>query len=165
VSLQPLRGLCAVLLALACVACGGHEQIGFGGAPPPSTPGDPPTTATPAPLPPGGGDPLALQPPPGSIPVPAAQVDASALPPGYPTVVWTTGGADLGVYGQAGGCVQAAAEATEQGPGRVAVRITETTTSTGPCTMEISYPPLAVALDAPLGQRSVVLTRLQVGPG
>jgi len=165
--LRPALGIGAVLLA--CAACGGDEEIGFGGAPPATsdtpqaTSGAPPSAESPGPP---LGDPVNPQPPPGATPVPASRVDASALPDGYPRVVWTVGdGSTIGAYGQAGGCIEATAEATEQTGQRVVMRITETTLSTGPCTMEISFPPLMVTLDAPLGDRTVVLTRRQAGPG
>ena len=158
-------GVGAVLLA--CAACG-QNDIGFGGAPStvPSTSVDLPTTGPAStPVAPPEGDPMNFQPPPGAVAVAAAKVDASALPPGYPKLVWTEGdGSTIGAYGQAGGCTEARADVTEQGAQRVVLQITETTLSAGPCTMEIRYPALTVKLDAPLGERTVVLARRQVGP-
>jgi hypothetical protein len=165
--LRHALGVGAVLLA--CAACGQNEQVGFGGAPP-TTSADLPTTAAttvPAsrPVEPPDGDLMNPKPPPGAVAVPEAKVDASALPPGYPKVVWTEGdGSTVGAYGQAGGCTEAKADVVEQTGQHVVVRITETTTSAGPCTMELRIPPLTVKLDAPLGDRTVVLQRRQVGP-
>jgi len=154
-------GVGAVLLA--CAACGQNEEIGFGGAPP-ATSDRLPSTVLPTTGPPDA-DPMDPKPPAGGTPVDEARVDASALPDGYPKVVWTEGdGSVIGAYGQAGGCTEASAQVTEQNGQRVIMRITETVTSTGPCTMELRYPPLTVKLDAPLGGRTVVLQRAQVGP-
>jgi hypothetical protein len=163
--------ICIVVGAvlLGCAACGRNEQVGFGGAAP-TTAADRTTTAqATAPVSSSGGtpdtDPMNPKPPPGSVMVPATRVDASALPPGYPTVVWMVGdGSTLGAYGQAGGCIEATADLVEQTARRVVIRITEATTSAGPCTMEIRYPPLTVTLDAPLAERTVVLQRRQLGP-
>jgi hypothetical protein len=152
-------------ILLACAACGQNEDVGFGGAPA-TTSADLPTTAqaTPSVQPPDG-DPMHPKPPPGAVAVPAARVDASALPPGYPSVVWTVGdGSTVGAYGQAGGCTEASADVPEQTTQYVVVRITETTLSAGACTMELRVPPLAVTLDAPLGDRTVILQRRQLGP-
>lgn len=156
-------GIGALLLASA--ACGQNDEIGFGGAPPTtsaelptSAPAEPPSANPPV------GD-LQPQPPAGAAVVPPARVDASALPDGYPRVVWTEGdGRVLGAYGQAGGCIEASAQLKEQAGQRVVLVITETTTSTGPCTMEILFPPLTVKLDSPLADRTVVLQRAQIGP-
>jgi len=152
-------------LLLVSAACGQNDEIGFGGAPmttgselPSTDPGEPSSAMPP-------GEPGQIPPPAGSVPVPEAKVDASALPEGYPRVAWTEGdGRTLGAYGQAGGCIEASAEVREQTAQRVVLRITETVTSTGPCTMEIRFPPLSVTLDSPLGDRTVVLERTQVGP-
>jgi len=169
--LRHALGAGAVLLA--CAACGQDEQVGFGGAPPttsadlsstaPST--SPRTSPRSGPAGTPDADPMNPKPPPGAVAVSAARVDASALPAGYPTVVWTEGdGSTVGAYGQAGGCTEARAGVAEQTAQHVVIRITETTMSAGPCTMEIRYPPLVVTLDAPLGDRTVVLQRSQVGP-
>jgi hypothetical protein len=90
--------------------------------------------------------------------VPADRVDATGLPAGFPALVWTRGPRTLGVYGRAGGCTEARAELVEQTPERVAVRVVQVSTGTGPCTRELRYPPLEVALTADLGERRVVLT-------
>lgn len=159
--------LSAGALLLVSVACGANnEEIGFGGQPsqlPESAEQRPPDMPEPQ-LPPGTGA-AHPAPPVGSIRVADSRVDSSALPPGYPNVVWTeSDGLMVGAFGQAGGCVEATGSVTEQSAQRVVFLITETTTSTGMCTMDIRYPPLAVKLDAPLGERTVVLQRTQVGP-
>jgi hypothetical protein len=157
-----ILGAGAILL---CVACGQNDEIGFGGVPPMTTADRPTSGPVETPAVPPDTDPMFPRPPAGVTIVPEAKVDSSALPNGYPRVVWTEGdGTTIGVFGQAGGCTEATAEMAEQTTERVIVVITETTTSTGPCTMEILYPPLTVKLDAPLGDRTVVLERTQIGP-
>jgi hypothetical protein len=158
--------LSAGALLLACTACGQNEEIGFGGQPP-QEPGSAGQGAAekPAEQPDLGMGSPNVTPPAGGIAVDKAQVDAKALPEGYPALVWTEAdGAVVGAYGQAGGCVEATGSVTEQTGDRVVFLVTETTTSTGMCTMDIRYPPLTVKLDAPLGDRTVVLQRTQVGP-
>lgn len=157
-----LVGAAAVLAA--CVACGQPEEIGFGGAPPPVTtapasePDEQPTQ-----LPPGGAD-LAPQPPAGVDAIDSAKVDASALPEGYPNIVWTEDPSTIGAYVQAGGCIEASAEAGEQSADKVVLKLVETHSGAQMCTMDLQFPPVAVTLDAPLGDRTVVLERVQVGP-
>lgn len=136
-------------------ACGGQpEGVGFGGAPQPSE----------APLspPPAADGPI---PPPGTERVRAAQVDATALPEGYPRLVWTSeDGTELGAYGQEGGCTQVRADLVEQTAETVRIMFVEVTPTTGPCTMDLRFPRLTVLLDEPLGDRTVVLERRQIGP-
>jgi hypothetical protein len=105
-------------------------------------------------------------PPHGVRPLPSAQIDSSALPPGYPRLAWTQdeGRMVVGIYGQEGGCTHAHADLREQTPWLVRVAVVEVTTSSGPCTMDLRYPSLAVQLDAPLGDRTVVLERHTIGP-
>jgi hypothetical protein len=141
---------CGLLLAVLVLAgaCGGRGD-GPGPAPvPPAVP----TGATAAP------DPLTATPPAGGTALPPTQVDASAVPPGQPTLVWTRGGGTLGLYGRAGGCTTARAEIVDQTAERVGLRIVRSTTGPGPCTRELRYPPLEVTLDAALGSRRVVLS-------
>ncbi|MFI5612142.1 hypothetical protein [Amycolatopsis sp. NPDC051903] len=97
--------------------------------------------------------------PPGSTPVPASQVDATALPSGFPNQVKTdNGGTILNLRAQEGGCGHALGEATEQTAQKVVVDLSETKAQTGQmCTMDLRYPVLSVALAAPLGERTVVL--------
>ncbi len=151
-------------LLLVCVACGQDEQIGFGGAQPTTTA---PEVGVPTeqPAEPPAVDPMNPAPPAGGIEVAEAKVDATALPEGYPSVVWTEAdGAVVGAYGQAGGCTEATGSVTEQSAAQVVFLVTETTSDAQMCTMDIRYPPLTVKLDAPLGDRTVVLQRTQVGP-
>jgi hypothetical protein len=142
-------------VALLLAGCGSSS-------PPPADPGTPPTVATGAPpggtsTPPVPVDPLVADPPDGTIALDASRVDAQGLPPGFPTLVWARGPRTVGVYGRAGGCTEATAQLADQTPEAVTVRVVQTTTSTGPCTRELRYPPLEVTLAADLGQRRVVL--------
>ncbi len=70
----------------------------------------------------------------------------------------------VGFYGQEGGCTQVHADVREQTPRMVRIVLVEVTTSSGPCTMDLRFPPLAVQLDAVLGDRTVVLERQTIGP-
>jgi len=143
----------AVLLAAGC----GQSD------PPEPAPGAPPTIPTGAPPPsnrpvPAEPDPLTASPPAGATALPTGRVDASALPAGLPTLVWTRGDSVVGVYGRAGGCTDARLTVVEQGGERVVLRVEQFSTGPGPCTRELVYPPLEATLEAPLGERPVVLT-------
>ncbi|NMO89833.1 hypothetical protein [Actinomycetospora sp. TBRC 11914] len=143
-------------VALLLAACGGTS-------PPPPDPSTPPTVATGAPpggtsTPPVPPDPLTADPPDGTTALDPSRVEARGLPPGFPTLVWTRGPRTLGVYGRAGGCTEASAQVVEQTAQEVTVHVLQTTTSTGPCTRELRYPPLEVTLAQDLGTRRVVLT-------
>ena len=121
-----------------------------------------PTTSTPAPPTSPSANPPGkprLTVPEGSTPVPAAKIDATALPAGYPHEVWTSnGGTILDIRAQEGGCGHALGEATEQTADHVVVNLSETKAQTGQmCTMDIRFPVISVALAAPLDQRTVVL--------
>ncbi|MCD2189807.1 hypothetical protein [Actinomycetospora soli] len=147
-----------VLLAVTLVL-----TAGCGGGSAPS--GDPSPATVPTGAPPGGTstppvpvDPLVAAPPPGGTALDPARVTTTGLPAGFPTLVWTTGPRTLGVYGRAGGCTEATAAIAAQTAEEVTVRITQTSTSTGPCTRELRYPAFDLPLDADLGQRRVVLT-------
>ncbi|NUT50572.1 MAG: hypothetical protein HOV94_25180 [Saccharothrix sp.] len=98
--------------------------------------------------------------PPGGTEVPAARLDAAAVPEGQPTTTWTEGdGTVLGVIAQEAGCGKASVEVAEQNAQAVTLVLVETTPlDQQVCTMDIRYPPLTVKLDAPLGERTVVLT-------
>jgi hypothetical protein len=146
-----------VLLAAGCGGTGAPEPAPgtTPGAPPVIPTGAPPTSNRPVPVTP---DPLTASPPAGATALPAARVDTGALPPGLPTLVWTRGDRQIGVYGRAGGCTDARLAIVEQGPDRVVLRSEQVTTSPEPCTRELVYPPLEVTLEAPLGERPVVLT-------
>jgi ABC-type transport system substrate-binding protein len=147
----------SALLGVALLAgCGGTPS------PPPPGPETPPTIATWAPPPsaptPATADPLTADPPAGTTALDPARVEARDLPPGFPTLVWTRGPRTLGVFGRAGGCTEASAQVVDQGAAAVTLRVVQTTTSTGPCTRELRYPPLEVTLAADLGTRRLVLT-------
>ncbi len=147
----------AVLL-VALVGCAGRQDgVGFGGAPDPAPPAS--SEAQPEPIP---GNPT---PPTGGGALPAVQVDAAALPDGHPRLVWTLDdGHTVGVYGQEGGCSQVRADLLEQTASTIRIDLVETIPTTGPCTMDLRFPPLSVQLDEPLGQRTVLLERRTVGP-
>lgn len=150
-----------LLVAVLLASCSG----GAGEPPAPSTapsspgperiPTDAPPTSLDRPTP--APDPLTAAPPQGGVVVDAARVDAAGLPPGFPTLVWTRGTDTVGVYGRAGGCTEARAEVVAQDAARVELRVVQERTSPDPCTRELRYPPLEVRLDAPLGERRVVL--------
>ena len=139
---------------------------GCGGTTPPPAPGTgtPPTVATGAPpagtpaATPAPPDPLTATPPDGTTALDASRVEARGLPPGFPTLAWTRGARTLGVYGRAGGCTEASAQVAEETAQAVTLRVVQTTTSPGPCTRELRYPPLEVTLAGDLGARRVVLT-------
>lgn len=148
----------AVLLA-ALVGCADRQEgVGFGGAPdaphPPVSSGTAPEAIPGKPTPPRGGTAL-----------PAVQVDAAALPDGHPRLVWISErGRVIGVYGQEGGCSRVRADLLEQTATQIRIDLVETIPTTGPCTMDLRFPPLSVQLDEPLGQRSVLLEGRTVGP-
>ncbi len=104
-------------------------------------------------------------PPPRGRALPPAQVDSSALPPSYPRLVWTQDdGRPVGLYGQEGGCTHVHADLREQTPRLVRVALVKIAAKSSPCTMDLRFPALAVQLDAPLGDRTVVLERQTLGP-
>ena len=156
------------LFGLFGAACAAQpDQVGFGGQPHLQAPHHLQTSGS-SEVAPGSDAPPRAQgahhawpaPPPGGTTVPAAQVDASALPEGYPRLVWIQDdGRTVGAYGQEGGCTQVHSELREQTPQLVRIAFVEVTMSPGPCTMDLRFRPLSVQLEAPLGERSVVLTR------
>ncbi|HWD04885.1 MAG TPA: hypothetical protein VG674_20790 [Amycolatopsis sp.] len=161
--LTKLVGTSLILATLT--ACGSQDTMGT----PPASGGDSvepsgsvstvPSTVPAAPKP---GSPSSVSRfdfPPGAIPVPAAQVDAAALPPRFPREVYTyNGGTILALRGEEGGCQHALGKATEQTAQHVVVDLSETKAPRGRmCTMDLRYPVLSVALAAPLGHRTVVL--------
>ncbi|MPZ64960.1 MAG: hypothetical protein GEU83_05425 [Pseudonocardiaceae bacterium] len=148
----------AVLLA-ALVGCADRQDgARFGGAPHPAPPPDS-AEAAPQPIP---GHPT---PPAGGVVLPAVQVDAAALPDGHPRLVWTGDeGRTVGVYGQEGGCGRVRADLLKQTDSVIRIGLVETIPTTGPCTMDLRFPPLSVQLDDPLEQRTVLLERRTVGP-
>ncbi|HEY6423378.1 MAG TPA: hypothetical protein VIY28_09080 [Pseudonocardiaceae bacterium] len=145
----------AVLGTLGACAYG-PDQAGFEGHPHPA-----PVAGTVAPI----AGPDWPTPPAGAPALPSDQIDASALPSGYPRLVWTQGdGRALGLYGQEGGCTYVHSDLREQTPRLVRIALVEVTTRSGPCTKELRFLALATQLDAPLGGRTVVLERQTVGP-
>jgi hypothetical protein len=144
-------------VALLLAGCGG------GSSTPPPDPATPPTVATGAPpggtsTPPVPADPLTADPPDGTTALDPSRVEVRGLPAGFPTLVWTRGPRTLGVYGRAGGCTEASARVVAQTAQEVTLAVLQTTTSPGPCTRELRYPPLEVTLTDDLGPRRVVLT-------
>jgi hypothetical protein len=101
----------------------------------------------------------ARTPPSGGTKVPAARIDDSSLPEGYPQLVWTEDdGRSVGVVAQEGGCGKASVEIPEQTAERVVVLMVETQPKEPKaCTMDLRYPKITTELDAPLGARTVVL--------
>ncbi len=101
----------------------------------------------------------ARTPPSGGTKVPTAQIDNSSLPKGYPQLVWTEDdGMSIGVVAQEGGCGKASVEIPEQTDKQVVVLMVETVPAKPQaCTMDLRYPKVTSELDAPLGDRTVVL--------
>jgi hypothetical protein len=150
-------GLLAAIVLLAA-GCGSSDTPGTpppAAAPPTIPTAAPPTSNRPVPVTP---DPLTATPPAGATALPADRVDTSGLPAGLPGLVWTRGDREVGAYGRAGGCTDARLSVVEQGADRVVLRVEQFTTGPGPCTRELVYPPLEATLEAPLGERPVVLT-------
>jgi hypothetical protein len=96
--------------------------------------------------------------------VPAAQVDPSRLPAGYPArVQLDDNGATLVVEGEEGGCERSGAEVTAQNATSVHVLLTRNLAGTDHvCTKELRLTPLTVRLDKPLADRKVVLEQRTV---
>jgi hypothetical protein len=101
----------------------------------------------------------ARTPPSGGEKVAASQLDATALPKGYPVMAWTEDdGRTVGVVAQEGGCGRASVEVPTQTDAQVVVTMVETVPGTPQqCTMDLRYPKLTTELDAPLGDRTLVL--------
>lgn len=101
----------------------------------------------------------ARTPPAGGTAVGPQQLDTSTLPHGYPVMVWTEDdGATVGVVAQEGGCGRASVEVPRQTDAQVEVLMVETVPAKPQsCTMDLRYPKLTAELDAPLGDRTVVL--------
>lgn len=101
----------------------------------------------------------ARTPPDGGTPVEKQQVDDTALPQGYPKLVWTQDdGNAVGVVAQEGGCGRASVEVPEQTDKQVVILLVETVPAAPQaCTMDLRYPKITVELDAPLGDRQIVL--------
>ncbi|QGK69469.1 hypothetical protein GIY23_07995 [Allosaccharopolyspora coralli] len=140
----------AGVLLLAVTACADQSpDVGFGGEPP---------------APPAQQGPVEPKPEQERQAVPPDAVDASKLPESYPTDVWTQdNGKAVVATGQEGGCSKVHAEVAEQNDQQVRiVLVDETPEPAGACTMDLRYPPVAVALDEELGDRTVVLEQRDV---
>ncbi len=149
----------AGVLLVVLAACATSTPVGPGnGGPTLTTSASPEATGT-TPSEPEFESPV----PPGGREVPQARIDAAGVPEGNPTTTWTEGdGSVLGVIAQEAGCGKASVEIAEQNAEVVKVVLVETTPADQPvCTMDIRYPPLTAKLDAPLGDRTVVLTTRQ----
>jgi len=101
----------------------------------------------------------ARTPPEGGAEVAKQQIDDAALAQGYPRLVWTQDdGRTIGVVAQEGGCGKASVEVPEQTDTQVVILMIETVPAKPQnCTMDLRYPKLTAELDAPLGDRAVVL--------
>jgi hypothetical protein len=151
-----------VLLLLVTACASPQAQVGAGS---PGT-GEPQLSisSSPAPTSSSAPDIAPGEPPPnGGIPVPPAKLDAAALPEDYPRSVWTEGdGTVVGVIGQEGGCSKVGVQVVEQSATSVHLELVETLPAEQQmCTMDIRFPPLTAKLDAPLAERTVVLTTRQ----
>lgn len=164
-----MRKFAVALAALALAGCtnstptspypGGTSPGGQSTATAPSSPSTTLSSPTDRPQPPpqSSAEPL----PGGPTPVPAERIDASTLSELYKKDVQVSAdGRTLRVIGLAGGCKRASAEVAAQAADQV--RITLVTTYYPPaggglCTQELYDVPLNVTLDAPLGDRRVVL--------
>ncbi|GAB2969456.1 hypothetical protein GCM10027184_18140 [Saccharothrix stipae] len=145
------------MLLVVLAACATSTPVGPGDGGPTLTTSASPTTSP-------GEEPEFDSPvPAGGTEVPKDRIDASAVPDGNPTTTWTEGdGTVLGVIAQEAGCGKASVEVAEQNAQVVKVVLVETTPLDQPvCTMDIRYPPLTAKLDAPLGDRKVVLSTRQ----
>ncbi|TCO52539.1 hypothetical protein EV192_112271 [Actinocrispum wychmicini] len=106
--------------------------------------------------------PSAAQPSSGELPSGAklvTKLDVTKLPEEYPRKVWTEGnGTRIGLVAQEGGCSKASVEIAAQTDQQVALTMVESTPAKQQmCTMDIRYPSFIVTLNAPLGERTVVL--------
>ncbi|MCS7476634.1 hypothetical protein ACFFQW_27765 [Umezawaea endophytica] len=153
-----------VLLLLVTACASPQAQVGAGAGDPKPEPqlsvSSPPAPTSSSPdIAPG-------EPPPnGGTQVPLTQVDAAALAEDYPRSVWTEGdGTVIGAIGQEGGCSKVALQVAEQSATSVHLDLVETLPAEQQmCTMDIRFPPLTAKLDAPLAQRTVVLTSRKSG--
>lgn len=98
--------------------------------------------------------------PPNVTPVPKERVDSTTLSDTYRDEVYVFGdGRDVEVFGVGGGCKEARAEVSGQSADLVQITLV-TITKQPPgtvCTQEIRQVPLTVRLNAPLGNRRLVL--------
>ncbi|RKT53410.1 hypothetical protein C8E97_1970 [Saccharothrix australiensis] len=154
-----------VLAALAVAGCGGD---GSPSAPPPFSPSPSSTPSAALPtslsLP---GVPTAQPPPQSTAPplpqarqVPADRVDAGALSDAYRRDVSVSAdGRTVQVFSVSGGCKRASAEVEAQSADQVLITLVTTyyPASGEVCTEELFAVPVDVVLDAPLGERRIVL--------
>jgi hypothetical protein len=152
---------------ITATACAGQVSTGTqptgeklpvsSSAPPPSDVATPPDSAGPQPVNPPGRPKQVV--PEGSVPVPASQIDASALPADYPREVSTSnGGTVLSIKAWEGGCGHTSAAPVEQTAQRVVINLTETQSHTDQmCPMVIRTLVVSATLNALLGDRTVVL--------
>ncbi|WP_235921760.1 hypothetical protein [Lentzea tibetensis] len=145
------------VLLLVMTACG-SAQLGSGSAGSPAT--LPTGSSVSEPTPPG------VAPgeiPPDGKPVALSKIDTNGLVADHPKTVWTQGdGRTVGVVGQEGGCGKVSASVLSQAADSVKIELLETLPlEKKMCTMDIRFPPLTVSLDAPLGDRTVVLSSRQ----
>ncbi|WP_329793718.1 hypothetical protein V1227_17925 [Lentzea sp. DG1S-22] len=168
----------AVALAVVLVGCSSGTQSSAPGSSTSgsSSTGGAPTTGTSAPGSTGssspGANPTAPAQPPVSIseekpvvppnvtPVAKDKVDTTSLSDTYRDEAYVFGdGRDVEVFGVGGGCKEARAEVS--GQSAELVQITLVTITKQPpgtvCTQEVRQVPLTVRLDAPLGNRRLVL--------
>ncbi|MFI5612143.1 hypothetical protein [Amycolatopsis sp. NPDC051903] len=164
------------VLLLSAAACG-ERTVPAGPAPAtspppavsttPATPGAPTGPTTPMTPPPSPGGPPQSRPtqgvPPGDTAPAPGQVDASALPAGYPhDVTLAQGGKVVVIHAEEAGCDHLSAAAGEQTAQHVVVRVTVTKAPRGQmCPMHVREVSLPVPLGEPLGGRTLVL---QPGP-
>lgn len=151
-----------ILFLLVSACASPQSQVGAGS---PGT-GEPQLSVSSSPAPTESAPDIAPgEPPPnGGIPVPLTKLDAAALPEDYPRSVWTEGdGGVIGVIGQEGGCSKVGVQVVEQSATSVHLELVETLPAEQQmCTMDIRFPPLTAKLDAPLAERTVVLSSRQV---
>lgn len=161
----------AVALTVVLVGCSSGTQSSAPGSG--SSSGAPTTgTSVPSSAPGSGANPTAPVQPPVSISeekpvvppnvtaVPKEKVDTTSLSDTYRTEAYVfNDGRDVEVFGVGGGCKEARAEVTAQSA--EVVQITLVTITKQPpgtmCTQEIRQVPLTVRLNAPLGDRRLVL--------
>lgn len=150
--LGPLLGIAA--LALLAVGCAGRPPASAGSPPSLSTaPTSTGPTSTSAP------DLPNVHLPAGAVPVAGSKVDATALPAGYPRLVWTEdNGATIGFFAEQGACTTASASVPAQTDSSVTVRLLITkAATTKPCPLYLLDKQMTVKLDRPLGDRTVIM--------
>ena len=146
--LAPLLGIAA--LGLLAAGCAGQPSVATG---------NPSGTAILRTSEPSRPDLPSVHLPPGSEPVAGSKVNASALPAGYPRLVWTQGdGSTIGFFAEQGACTTVSASVVSQTDSAVTVRlliIQQATTK--PCPQYLINKEMTVKLDRPLGSRTVIM--------